>query len=145
MSIEGSDSIRATATSAVGYGSSSSNHSDLSTPTTVEHVRMGRGLVKVIRYENEAHRGKRPPVSPVSPASASSPLSDGTNPGQSSRRKWFNTPLLRRRNVSLGGGLPTTKDLSTSTRHGDIKSWVNTQVREGWDLASRVSAYIYYS
>jgi hypothetical protein len=141
MSTEGSDFVRATAAATFGHGSSSSNQSDLSTPTTAKHVRMGRGLVKVTRYENEVHRGKRSPVSPVSLA-ASSPLGDDASPGQSPRRKWFNTPILRRRNVSLGGGLPITKDLSMSARRGDIKSWVDTQVQEGWNLASQVGAYV---
>ncbi|QRV79337.1 hypothetical protein RhiJN_07352 [Ceratobasidium sp. AG-Ba] len=132
MSNGGSDFVHLSATPSVAHDASSSNQSDLSGLSNDKHVRMGRGLVKVRRYESEAGRGsKRSPTSPISPVSTD----DNEILGPSQKRRWFQVPL-RRRNISVGG-IPTDKYVSSSAKRGEIKSWVDMQARERWDSQER--------
>lgn len=97
---------------------------------TVTHIRMGRGMVAVKRYENEGSIKKRSSKPLLTRSSPSSPVE--TAPGQEPKRKWYSPSLLKRkRNVSLSGvGGPQ-----------DIKSWADgVRTEEPWDEATRVSA-----
>lgn len=97
---------------------------------TVTHIRMGRGMVAVKRYESEGSKNKKPLTSPIVRSSPSSPVE--TIPGQEPKRKWYNPSLLsRKRNVSLGG----------VSGAQDIQSWANAvQFQESWDEIPQVSA-----
>ncbi|KAF8608884.1 hypothetical protein BDV93DRAFT_518931 [Ceratobasidium sp. AG-I] len=90
---------------------------------TVTHIRMGRGMVAVKRYESEGSKSKRPFTPPFTRSSPSSPVE--IIPGQETKRKWYNTPLLgRKRNVSLGSVRGTR----------DVQSWANAvRAQESWD------------
>ncbi|KAG8737516.1 hypothetical protein FRC10_008096 [Ceratobasidium sp. 414] len=120
----------------VRRGAPSSNRSG---PASADsgHIRMGRGLVKVKKYEEEASRGSK--WSPTSPTSSTSPTSPTPISGAlgGSIQKWFQ-PLLRSRNVSFGGASPRENDLLVSVKRGEIKSWVSRQPHhEMWAPASR--------
>ncbi|KAG9104371.1 hypothetical protein FRC06_003177 [Ceratobasidium sp. 370] len=147
MSNTGSDSARVAATTSTRHGTPSSNRSE---PTSADsgHIRMGRGLVKVKRYEKEASRGSNwSPTSPTSPASVASPTSPVPPTPTSSplegqerafRRRWFQPPFMRRRNVSFGAVSSGGDDLLASVKRGEIKSWVSRQPHHGmWAPTSR--------
>ncbi|KAG9097728.1 hypothetical protein FS749_005661 [Ceratobasidium sp. UAMH 11750] len=143
MSNAGSDFVHVAATRSIGHGTPSTSRSEPASADS-EHIRIGRSLVKVKRYQNEASRGSRwPPTSPTSPASPT-PLTpipsptEGTIQERAFKRKWFQPPFIRRRNVSLGGISPGGDDLLVPAKRGEIRSWVSGQPHHGmWVSASQ--------
>lgn len=65
---------------------------------------MGRGVVSVARYEKGSSKKKRPPANIAVPFPTPGPDSSPVeiSPG-GTKRKWYQTPILGRRNTSLSG------------------------------------------
>jgi hypothetical protein len=75
----------------------------------VTHIRMGRGMVAVARYEKNTPKSQRPTTSLLVPPaarsndSAPSPVDFEMSPGGTTKRKWYRPSIRRRRNTSLQG------------------------------------------
>ncbi|KAG9126925.1 hypothetical protein FRC07_001389 [Ceratobasidium sp. 392] len=134
MSREGPGFIHVVRPTSAGHDTSSSNRSN-SALGNVEHIRVGRGYVKVKTYENEASRGAaRSPVSPTSPTSTQSPTVSGRT------RKQKLLQLLKPKKNSLAGALSAEQELTPSIKRGEIRSWVDRQARERWDSTSQTDS-----
>ncbi|KAG8736491.1 hypothetical protein FRC12_017576 [Ceratobasidium sp. 428] len=137
MSNEGSDFAYIPAGRSAGHDTLSSSRSGAASPS-IEYVRVGRGFVKVKRYENEATQGgKRPPSSPISPTSIQNLFTSAIS-GQSPKRKWFVVPLVKRRKTSTGGESPVAeRGITPEARRDVTEIWVNRQTHETWAVASQ--------
>jgi hypothetical protein len=148
MSAAGSSFVQVSSPSTLDHGSSCSDPSE-SSMLTGKHVRVGRGFVKVSRYEHEASRGARqPPLSPTSPHFASSRADDDTAIGQVRKRKWYPACFRRRRCISLGDGLPGRLPMpperpviSEENITRPVTSEENITIHEGQVYYPHVSAY----